>query len=158
MKKDIAELYGKKIRIRVCGLCWRNNQLLMVRHQIADKKDFWAPPGGGLEFGQSSENSLKREFQEETGLLINVNEFRFAAEFIQPPLHAVELFFAVQMTGGDLKMGKDPELPEDKQIIHQVDFLDWSAIAAIPDAEKHGILRYCSDEKDLKSLNGFYSI
>src|SRR5688572_29701526 len=104
MPSEIDKTYGNKVRIRVCGLCWRDDQLLMVKHQFGDR-DFWAPPGGGLEFGESLEIALKREFLEETGLSIRSQQFAFGCEFLQDPLHAIELYFHVVEISGKLKIG-----------------------------------------------------
>jgi 8-oxo-dGTP diphosphatase len=158
MNEDITKLYGNKVRIRVCGLCWQNDRLLLVNHGKITENDFWAPPGGGLEFGQSIEESIFREFAEETGLEVNVNEFQFIAEFVRPPLHAIELFFAVEIKGGVLKTGRDPEMLPDKQIIRGVEFIDWDSLNSIPQNEKHGIFKYCHTKNDLLALGGFYRI
>src|SRR5690606_24196085 len=110
-------VYGNKVRIRVCGICWQNDRLLMVKHQMGDQV-LWAPPGGGLEFGESIADALKREMREETGLDVVAGSFLFGCEFLQPPLHAVELFFEAGLKEGDLLNGNDPELP----IISEVAF------------------------------------
>jgi len=158
MNEDITKLYGNKVRIRVCGLCWQSHELLMVNHRMITNGNFWAPPGGGLEFGQTLEESLIREFKEETGLEIKVTDFQFIVEFIKPPLHAVEVFFAVEITGGSLITGTDPEMSVKNQIIRQVEFLDWASLNDIPPHEKHGILKQCRTKKDLLALRGFYRI
>jgi 8-oxo-dGTP diphosphatase len=120
--------------------------------------DFWAPPGGGVEFGQGMEEALFREFNEETGLIIMVERFRFITEFIERPLHAIEVFFDTKVIGGELKTGADPEMDRKKQIIEQAEFKEWKSILAIPNAEKHGIFRLCAKPKQLKSIAGFHRI
>ena len=77
MEPEITKIYGNKIRVRACGLCWQNGQLLMVNHKGITQTNFWAPPGGGLEFGESIEQRLKKEFSEETGLEISKGRFLF---------------------------------------------------------------------------------
>ena len=109
MNPEIAEVYGNKVRIRVCGLCWKGESVLMVKHKFGEK-DFWAPPGGGVEFGESIHSALKREFLEETGLQVNVQKFLFGCEFVKASLHAIELFFEVEWVSGELIKGDDPEL------------------------------------------------
>src|SRR6478752_1183379 len=95
MDKEIAEVYGSKVRVRVCGLCWKDNKLLMVKHKVLASGGFWSPPGGGIDFNQSISETLKREFIEETGLVITPGTFRFGCEFIQSSLHAIELFYSI---------------------------------------------------------------
>ena len=60
MEKEITEIYGSRVRVRVCGLCWKEDKLLMVKHKSLQKEGFWSPPGGGIDFGQSIEETLKK--------------------------------------------------------------------------------------------------
>ena len=62
-----------KINIRVYALCIKNKKILALHEEYAG--DFLIKlPGGGLEFGESTIECLKREFQEELNLDINVTE------------------------------------------------------------------------------------
>ena len=153
MTPEIAEIYGKKVRLRVCGLCWQEECLLLVMHKMGDN-GFWAPPGGGVEYGEAIEDALRREFLEETGLTVAVEKFLFGCEFIKTPLHAVELFFEVKKVAGVLKRGYDPEL----QLIESARFLSWEDVKNIPEKSLHGIINKCPDLDGLRQLRGFYSI
>ena len=130
MEKEIIDVYGSRVRIRACGLCWKNEKLLMVRHKSLRDGGFWAPPGGGVEFNQSINDTLKREFLEETGLSITPGAFQFGCEFIQSPLHAIELFYHIEDCSGTVKAGYDPEI----QLIDEVRYLSAEEIKAIPKA------------------------
>jgi 8-oxo-dGTP diphosphatase len=158
MEKEIIEKFGNRVRIRACGLCWKDNHLLLINHIGLSKGNFWAPPGGGIEFGQLATEALIREFFEETGLNIKPLGLQFVCEYVNPPLHAVELFFGVQVTGGFLRQGSDPEMMETNQIIKEVEFLSWDEILRVNEAERHGIFRFCSLATDLKKMTGFYRI
>jgi len=154
MSGEIAKIYGNRLRVRVCGLCWSDDKLLLVNHRSLTDSNFWAPPGGGVEFGETLEIALKREFKEETGLEIGQPEFAFGCEFIKDPLHAIELFFSVVQTGGILKNGYDPEL----QLIQEVRFLTNPEIRRISADQLHGIFRVVKGSNDLHQLRGFYTI
>lgn len=154
MDSGINSVYGKRLRVRVCGLFWENDKLLMIRHGGLASGDLWAPPGGGLEFGESVDNCLQKEFREETGLVIAAGRFLFGCEFLREPLHAIELYFEVRGTGGLLTKGEDPELP----IIKEVKFMSTREIAAIPPESLHGIFRLVPTAKELNTLTGFFSI
>ena len=158
MDKSVQEIYGNRVRSRVCGLCWQGEELLLVNHCGLYDYDFWAPPGGGIEFGQSIEMNLAREFEEETGLKVEVVEFLFACEFIQPPLHAIELFFEVRILGGSLTVGHDPEMGKKQQIIKEVKYLSEIEIAAIPERQKHGLFKAAKSFKNVRSLKGYLKI
>ncbi len=144
--------------MRVCGMCWDADTLLLVNHRGLYAHDFWAPPGGGIQFGQSLETNLVREFKEETGLDVQVQRFQFACEFISGPLHAIELFFNVTITGGKLTVGTDPEMGERGQIINDVKFLSEIELAALPELSKHGLFRLAKNNEKIKNLEGYWRI
>jgi 8-oxo-dGTP diphosphatase len=154
MDKAISKVYGGKVRVRACGLCWRGPALLMVNHCGLTQGDFWSPPGGGVEFGTHVNETLKQEFIEETGLLIEPGSFLFGCEFIQDPLHSIELFYEVREIGGKLKTGHDPEL----QIIERVAFMNFDEIKRIAATEVHGIFNRIQTPAELSSLRGFYTL
>lgn len=154
MKEKIENVYGHRVRVRVCGLCFEGDDLLMVNHKGLTGGDFWAPPGGGMEFGEKAADCLVREFREETGLDVEVGRFCFACEYLTPPLHAIELFFEVSVWGGSVVKGDDPELP----IISDVRFLSPSAIGQLPPASLHGIFQRINNPAALRTLTGFYTI
>lgn len=153
MDQEIERTYGNKIRVRACGLCWNDDALLLVNHSHLGPDNFWAPPGGGIELWTSAEQALKKEFLEETGLEINVGQFQFAAEFIKPPLHAIELFFRVTMVGGFLKKGQDPETK--LQIIKEVGFKSFDSIHLLATPNRHGIFSHAHTPSDLRNLRGY---
>ena len=96
----ISKTFGNKTRIRVCGILIENDEILLVKHKgLGEKGYLWSPPGGEPRFSEDLESALKREFFEETGLLVEVESFLFLFEFIDVPLHAVELFFLVKKKG-----------------------------------------------------------
>ncbi len=158
MRSKIDEIYGNKVRIRVSGLCWNEDHLLVVNHSGLSHEKFWAPPGGGIDFGITAEEALITEFLEETGLEVQIGTFQFVCEYIEHPLHAVELFFQVKLMGGTLKVGFDPEMQPDEQIIRDVEFYPYSSIQKLKRHEKHGIFTLYPDEKSLKNASGYIKI
>ena len=123
----IKKQYGEQLRVRVCGVCIENDKILLINHLgILENNDFWSVPGGGLSFGETIEECLKREFLEETNTQIEVGEFLTVREFIELPLHAIELFYEVSITGGKLQKGTDPEMVQ--QIIQAVRWMNLEEI------------------------------
>jgi 8-oxo-dGTP diphosphatase len=116
----------------------------------------WAPPGGGMLFGSPAEKNLEREFVEETGLEISTEKFLFVHEYLEPPLHAIELFFKVRLTGGKLGKGRDPEMGEAEQIIRQVAFLGIEEISSLEENQIHSVFHKIGRIEDILSLSGFY--
>ncbi len=157
MENEVLTYYGNKIRVRVCGLCQWDEKILLINHSSITKTNFWAPPGGGLNFGESAQDCLKREFIEETGLQVEVEKFLFACELIRHPLHAVELFFNVKPLTFQLKIGTDPE-PGSPSIINEARFMSWNEIHAIPTNEIHGIFHYAEHPSKVELLSGYFKL
>jgi 8-oxo-dGTP diphosphatase len=154
MDDKLKEVYGNKVRVRVCGLYSEGGRLLMINHAGITPTDFWAPPGGGVEFGESTAETLRKEFREETGLIVEPGMFLFGCEYLEEPIHSVELFFEVKKSGGVLKKGHDPEI----QIIRDVAFIDFHLIKTKEEKTVHGIFRLVSTLEELFGLRGFYRI
>ena len=157
IEKEIVKKFGERIRVRVCGVCVEANKILMIKHLIVGKQDYlWAPPGGGMNFGESARDCLIREFFEETGLDIQVGEFLFVYEFKDPPLHAIELFFEVRRIGGRLIKGQDPEMSPDNQIISQVSFLSIESLKKENPLQIHGVFRNIENLSFILKKKGYY--
>jgi len=157
MTDSVYQTFGNKLRVRVCGLCVEDDRLLMINHVGINKGNFWAPPGGGLQFGEPIEDCLRREFLEETQLGISIQGFQFICEFVNPPLHAIELFFMVEKTHGLIMKGLDPEL-QDNQIIQEVKFMTWHEIDLLAPANRHGIFNMVSKPSKIVDLKGHFKL
>ncbi len=141
----------------MCGLCFSGDDLLLIRHRGLGKLGYlYAPPGGEVHYGERAEDALVREFAEETGLRVQVEEFLFVYEFLEPPLHALELFFSVEATGGKLRRGHDPELAHHEQLIEAVQFMSPDAIAQAPSDAMHAMISRGAHSKDLLSRRGYF--
>jgi 8-oxo-dGTP diphosphatase len=158
MQNSIIDLYGNRLRVRACGICIREEKLLLVNHRSITAGDFWAPPGGGISYGEKAENCLSREFKEETGLTIEVGRFLFACEFLYPPLHAIELFFEVSAGEGTPTTGLDPEMDGKNQIIQEVRFLSWAEIKSFNPASLHGLFQLASNQNEILDLRGYFKL
>ncbi|OIN59506.1 NUDIX hydrolase [Arsenicibacter rosenii] len=155
-RQEVLKLYGNRLRLRVCGLYREGDRLLMVRHRgIGPTDTFWCPPGGGPQFGEAAHEALVREFAEETGLKIAVGDLLFVNEFMQPPLHALELFFDVKNLGGSIHQGFDPEMGADEQIIQDVQMMHFEEIKAYPPEEVHTLFQRCESLDDVFRLSGY---
>ena len=156
IQKTIVENFGNKLRVRVCGICIENDKILLVNHHsLNGSDDFWGPPGGGMDFGESAEKNLKREFIEETGLKIEIEKFMCVHEYLKPPLHAIELFFKVRRIGGTLNIGLDPELGKNEQIIKDVKFIPFAEIKDFAKNNVHQLFNHVHEISDFIKLNSY---
>ncbi|HLT80064.1 MAG TPA: NUDIX hydrolase [Cyclobacteriaceae bacterium] len=158
MVPEIDKIYGNRVRVRACGICWDGDRVLVVNHKSLTGGAFWAPPGGGVEFGASVPETIEREFREETGLEVVAGRHMCVFEYLNAPLHAVELFFEVERRGGALRTGTDPELPPEGQIITDVRFMSFDELQTVDAEEKHGIFRVFSTPDKLKTAQGYWKI
>lgn len=120
------QTFANKLRVRVCGLLIQNDEILLAQiHSPITEKLVWMPPGGGLTLGESMKDCLKREFKEETNLSVEVHKLVHMNELLRKSYHAVECFFEVKKRGGTEKLGKDPELSWNRQLLHD---LQWISV------------------------------
>lgn len=157
MTSSVYQTFGNKTRIRVCGICTQQDGLLLINHSGIHTGGFWAPPGGGIEFGESLEMCLQRELMEETGLRISVGDFAFICEYIHLPLHAIEIFFKINVEGGILSAGIDPEMA-DNQIIKEVGFIPWKEIDSLKKESRHGIFNLLDTSSKIVDLKGHFKL
>jgi 8-oxo-dGTP diphosphatase len=153
---EIEKQFGNRLRVRVCGILIENDCVLLVKHKgLGEKGVLWSPPGGGVEYGISIQDNLVREFKEETGLIVKICDFLYASEFLNKPLHAIELFYEVKRVSGILKKGFDPELTEHNQIIEEVSMKDFYELKRMNQLKIHRILRSRTKASELLNRQGF---
>ena len=84
---------------RVEGICLRNGRVLLQTTTGEDRS--FAFPGGHVSFGETNEQTLIREFREETGLDIRVGELKWVAEIFFPwgekTCHQICLYYLVEV-------------------------------------------------------------
>lgn len=146
-------VYGNKVRLRVCGLLATPEAILLVHHiGLGQDGHLYSPPGGAPNFGETIQDALKREFQEETGLVIEIERFAFVNQYLNPPLHAVELFYWVKEVGGNLSLGIEPELPEHSVLMNKLAWFSFQELSSIPQTQKHNLFNFSKSFEDLLNL------
>ncbi|HVA65354.1 MAG TPA: NUDIX hydrolase [Elusimicrobiota bacterium] len=114
---------------RIYGVLRRGGRVLLTRSRFIDR-EFVNFPGGGIELGEPPLSALKREYKEETGLLIRPLNILYASEGLHVsthrPMQIVSLYWLVEETGGTLRSGGN-----DDDVID----LFWADADAIPTDE-----------------------
>lgn len=146
---------SNKVRVRVSGILVENNCILLLKHHSLGELNYlWLPPGGGIEFGESAEEALVREFKEETNLDIEIVNFLFTNEVINSNLHSIELFFKVKRISGETKLGTDPEFGTDNQILADIHFFSKDELAKIPKKAIHNAFNTAKTRDKIVELRG----
>ena len=103
---------GRRVRLAVRGLVFRDDRLLLVNAWPGGKSDLLCAPGGGVEPHQSLPDNLRREIHEETGLVVSVGPPVLVNEFHEPEsaFHQVDIYFRCSLADPSIPVGwTDPE-------------------------------------------------
>jgi 8-oxo-dGTP diphosphatase len=157
LEREIQEKFGGRLRFRVNGILIENEQILLVKHNMGNGRYLWNVPGGGMQYGSDAISNLKREYLEETNLEIAVEKYLFTCELLNPPLHAIELYFEVSRKGGNLEIGTDPELSKELQLIEEVRFVGLDELQAFKKEEKHKMFWDIKSLKDVRIWKGYFN-
>jgi 8-oxo-dGTP diphosphatase len=84
-------------------------------------------PGGRMKFGESVEESLKREVEEELGIDIEVEKPSRVWGFVKDELHLVGITFLARYISGEIKLSGEHTSHEwvDKDKIMTGDYPKW---------------------------------
>lgn len=121
--------------VRVAAAVIRNdNRVFATQRGYGEFKDGWEFPGGKIEEGETPEEALKREIEEELDTEIQVNDLLDIIEYDYPNFHLSMKCYWCTVISGDLtlKEAEDAKwltketmdsvnwLPADKEIIEQI--------------------------------------
>lgn len=86
-------------------------ELLLGRRTGGSYDGLWCIPCGYLEYDEDVYDGTKREFQEETNLIIDIIKvFSVQSNFHDPARHTVGLWFLAEVIGGTLRAGDDLDM------------------------------------------------
>ncbi|SFL34729.1 ADP-ribose pyrophosphatase YjhB, NUDIX family [Paenibacillus sp. 1_12] len=122
---------------RSCVVLCKDGQLLMVR-QMYKGEELWTFPGGRIEADETPVQAAVREVYEETGLEVEIVEP--ILEYYNDRIKGMYYCYRGITTGGNLKLGMDPELSEPEQELQEV---RWRPLDTVMDnTEVKRILPY----------------
>jgi 8-oxo-dGTP diphosphatase len=94
-------------RIAVDALIIRDGKILLIKRLVKPFKDFWALPGGGIDFDETAEEALHKEVIEETGLKLLSSKFlQVYTDPKRDPKQVITLSYYVEAEG-EPKAGDD---------------------------------------------------
>lgn len=80
-------------------------QLVLIRRSADPLADYWAPPAGYVECGESVPEAVVREAREECGLDIELEEL--IGVYSQADVNVLIIAYRARSTGGQLRAGDD---------------------------------------------------
>lgn len=97
----------QRTRLAAYGLLVEEGRILLARLSNTEKEvGKWTLPGGGIDFGEHPLDAVVREFREESGLRVRVQEIvHVDSELLELPnsdLHAVRVIYKVEKMEGEL--------------------------------------------------------
>ena len=113
---------NRKIRIRVGAILIEKDKILLIAHK---KKDdiYWLLPGGGVKYGESLEQALKRELFEELGITVTLHGIKLICDSVDPEgdKHIINICFICSRINGEYSLGED-------RILHNFGFFNSNEI------------------------------
>jgi 8-oxo-dGTP diphosphatase len=104
-------LYIKNTLLTVDAVIIKKGSVVLVKRKNFPFKDFWALPGGFVEYGETVELAALREVKEETGLEVELDGLVgvYSDPNRDPRGHIVSVCFLGHIIGGNLVADTDAE-------------------------------------------------
>ncbi len=122
MPRDLRVNVGTAGILTVC-----NRVLCLRRHpDHSHRPGEWSFPGGWLDFGETPERGIEREFEEEVGVSVQAEKLLTAntATYPDPERHIVTLFYAVWYSDRNKSLPRNME-PEKHDLM---EWLTWEEL------------------------------
>lgn len=99
----------KSPALTVDGVFLEGRSILLIQRKHEPFQGAWALPGGFVEYGETTENAIRREMVEETGLKISVRRLLgvYSDPARDPRGHTITVVYLLDRVGGTLTAGDD---------------------------------------------------
>ncbi len=99
----------KKPSITVDAVILKENKIVLIKRKNAPFKEYYALPGGFVDYGEKTEDAVIREVEEETGLITKIERLVgvYSAPDRDPRGHTITIVYKLKIAGGELSAGDD---------------------------------------------------
>lgn len=119
----------------VVGILWRDQQLLVCERPLGKPyAGFWEFPGGKIESNETSLSALKRELEEELGIVVKSAELIIQHQHTYPDKHVILDIWKITDFIGEPKSLEQQQLKwATPQALRQLNLLEgnWAILDAI---------------------------
>ena len=99
----------KNPALTVDAIAIKDGQIILIKRKNPPFQGSFALPGGFVDYGETVENAVIREFKEETSLDAEIEDFIgiYSEPDRDPRGHTVSVVFELKITGGTMLAGDD---------------------------------------------------
>ncbi|MGO4108481.1 NUDIX hydrolase [Paenibacillus sp. YAF4_2] len=91
------------LQVRVTGVLIEEKRILLVKQRVSDIRS-WSLPGGRVEQGETLEEAIVRELEEETGLKTRIIKLLYLCDKPDASPSLLHITFLLERVGGELRL------------------------------------------------------
>ena len=91
------------LQVRVTGILVEDDKILLVKQNVTSDRN-WSLPGGRVEQGETLEDAVVREIEEETGLVTKVSKLLYICDKPDASPSLLHITFLLEKTGGEIRL------------------------------------------------------
>ncbi|MFG1735243.1 hypothetical protein PAEVO_53020 [Paenibacillus sp. GM2FR] len=91
------------LQVRVTGILIEDERILLVKQSVSSERG-WSLPGGRVEQGETLEEAMVREMEEETGLITKVKKLLYLCDKPDSSPSLLHITFLLERLEGEIRL------------------------------------------------------